>query len=109
MSCTGNLMIEDGTTIIQQLPEKRSYLINTNDNVIYRKMQVHLKPYIPNKKVKQPELCKINNDQSADNNQSEIINQRPKCTIKPSNRLNFIILHDYILLKNQLDSIYMII
>ena len=25
------------TTIIQQLPEKRSYLIKTNDNVIYRK------------------------------------------------------------------------
>ena len=27
------------TTVIQQLPEKRSYLIKTNDNVIYRKMQ----------------------------------------------------------------------
>ena len=35
------------TTVIQQLPEKRSYLIKTTDNVIYRKMQVHLKPYIP--------------------------------------------------------------
>ena len=36
-------------TVIQQLPEKRTYLIKTNDNVIYRKMQVHLKPYIPKK------------------------------------------------------------
>ena len=38
------------TTVIQQLPEKRSYLIKTHDNVIYRKMQVHLKPYIPKTK-----------------------------------------------------------
>ena len=52
------------------------------------KMQVHLKPYISKKKVQQPELCKINNDQSADNNQSVNINQRPKHTIKPPNRLN---------------------
>ena len=28
-------------TVIQQLPEKRSYLIKTNDNVVYRKMPVH--------------------------------------------------------------------
>ena len=68
--------------IIQQIPEKRSYLIKTKDNVIYRKMQVHLKPYIPKKKVQQPELCKI------DNNQSVNINQRPKCTIKLPNRLD---------------------
>ena len=39
------------TTVIQQLPEKRSYLIKTNDNVVYRKMEVHLKPNIPNTKV----------------------------------------------------------
>ena len=32
-------------TVIQQLPENRSYLIRTKDNVVYRKMQVHLKPY----------------------------------------------------------------
>ena len=70
------------TAVIQQLPERRSYLIKTNDNVIYRKMQVHLKPYIPKKKVQQPELCKI------DNNQSVNINQRLKCTIKPPNRLD---------------------
>ena len=75
------------TTVIQQLLEKRIYLIKTNDNVIYRKMQVHLKPYIPEMKAQQPELCKINNDQSADNNQSVIINQRPKHNIKPPNRL----------------------
>ena len=29
--------------VIQQLPEKRSYLIKTCDNVIYRKTQIHLK------------------------------------------------------------------
>ena len=37
-------------TISQQLPEKWSYLIKTNDNVIYRKMQVNLKPYTPKEK-----------------------------------------------------------
>ena len=70
------------TTIIQQLPEKRSYLIKTNDNVIYRKMQVHLKPYISKQKVQQTELCQI------DNNQSININQRPNNTIKPPIILN---------------------
>ena len=70
------------STVIQQLPEKRSCLIKTGDNVIYRKTQVHLKPYIPKKKVQQPELCK------KDNNQSVNINQRPIHTIKPPNRLD---------------------
>ena len=46
------------TTVIQQFPEKRSYIIKTNNNVIYRKMQVHLKHYIPKKIIQQPELCK---------------------------------------------------
>ena len=77
------------TTVIQKLPEKRSYLIKTNDNVIYRKMQVHLKPYIPKKKVQQPEFCKMNNDQSVNNNQSVNVNQRPN-----------------ILLNHLIDSIY---
>ena len=45
-------------TVIQQLPEKRSYLIRTKDNVVYRKMQVHLKPYTPEKKIEPPELYK---------------------------------------------------
>ena len=70
------------TTIIQQLPEKRSYLIKTLDNVIYRKMQVHLKPYTPKKKVQQPELSNISNIQNVN------VNQRPKHTTKPPNRLN---------------------
>ena len=61
-------------TIIQQLPEKRSYLIKTHDNVIYRKTQVHLNPYIPKKKVQQPELCKKENNQGIDNDQSVNIN-----------------------------------
>ena len=74
------------TTVIQHLPEKRSYLIKTNDNVIYRKMQVHFKPYIPKKIIQQPELCKKDNNQSICNNQS--VNQRPKHTIKPPNRLD---------------------
>ena len=42
-------------TIIQQLPEKTPYLIKTNDSVIYRKMQVHYKPYTPKEKVQQQE------------------------------------------------------
>ena len=33
-------------TVTQQLPQKRSYLIKTNDNVIYRKMQVPFKTLI---------------------------------------------------------------
>ena len=69
-------------TVIQQLQEKRSYLIKTHDNVIYRKMQVHLKPYTPKKKVQQPELSKV------DNNLSVNINQRPKQNTKAPNRLN---------------------
>ena len=47
-----------------------------------QKTQVHLKPYIHKKKVQQPELCKKVNNQSVN------INQRPKHTIKPPNRLN---------------------
>ena len=69
-------------TIIQQLPGKRSYLIKTHDNVIYRKMQVHFKPYIPKKNVQQPELSHINNNQNVN------VNQRPKHNTKLPNRLN---------------------
>ena len=54
--------------VISQLPEKRSYLIKTKDNVIYRKMQVHLKPYTPKKKIEPPELCTKDIEQSLDNN-----------------------------------------
>ena len=70
------------TTVIQQLPKKRSYLIKTHDHVIYRKTQAHLKPYITRNKIQQPELCKKDNDQSVN------INQSPKHTIKPPNRLD---------------------
>ena len=45
-------------------------------------MQVHFKPYTPKKKVQQPELSKV------DNNQSVNINQRPKHNIKAPNRLD---------------------
>ena len=75
-------------TVIQQLPKKRSYLIKTNDNIIYRKTQVHLNPYIPQTKVQQPELCKKEYNQSIDNNQGVNNKQRPKCSIKPRNRLD---------------------
>ena len=76
------------TTVIQQLPEKRSYLICTNDNVVYRKMQVHLKLYTPEKKIKPPELYKKDNNLSIDTNQGVNNNQIPKHSIKPPNRLN---------------------
>ena len=69
-------------TVIQQLQEKKSYLVKTHENVIYRKTQVHLKPYTPKKKVPQPELSKV------DNNQIVNINQWPKCNIKTPNRLD---------------------
>ena len=69
-------------TVIQQLPEKRSYLIKTHDNVIYRKMQVHLKPYAPKKKVQQPELSSISNNQNVN------VNGRPKYNAKQPNKLN---------------------
>ena len=61
------------TTVIQQLQEKRSNLIKTHDNVIYRIMQVHLKPYTPKKNAQQPELSNINNNQNVN------VNQRPQC------------------------------
>ena len=77
------------TTVIQQLPEKRTHLIKTNDNAVYKKMQVHLKHYILKKIIQQPELCKKDNNQSVDNNnQSVNNNQRLKHTIKPPNRLD---------------------
>ena len=37
--------------------EKRSYMITTSDGVVYRKMQVHLKPYTPHNKKSQTVLC----------------------------------------------------
>ena len=43
-------------TVIQQFLEKRPYLMKTNDNVIYRKMQVHLKPYMPKKLIQNQTL-----------------------------------------------------
>ena len=55
---------------------------------MYRKMQVHLKPYTPKKNVKHPELSKVDNNQNIDNKQTVTINHRPKCTIKAPNRLN---------------------
>ena len=76
------------TTVIQQLPGKRSYLIRTNNNVVYRKTQVHLKPYTSEKKIKPPELYKKENNKSIDNNQSVKNNQRPKCNITLPSRLN---------------------
>ena len=75
-------------TVISQLPEKRSYLIKKKDNIIYRKMQVHLKPYTPKKKIEPPELCTKDIGQSLDNNRNIKINQRPKCNVKPLNILD---------------------
>ena len=75
-------------TVISQLLEKRSYLIKMHDNVVYRKMQVHLKPYTPKEKIESPELCTNDIEQSLDNNQNIKINSRPKCNVKPPNRLD---------------------
>ena len=46
-------------TVIQQLPEKRSCIIKTHDNVIYRKTQVHLKPYKLKKNIQHQENSKV--------------------------------------------------
>ena len=70
-------------TVIQQLPKKRSYIIQTHDNVMYRKMQVYLKPYKPKKNVQHSELSKV------DNNQTVTIDQKP----------------NQVLLKHQIDLI----
>ena len=75
-------------TVIQQLPEKRSYIIKTHDSVMYRKTQVHLKPYTHKKNVQHPELSEEDNNQNIDNKQTITINQRPKHTIKVPNRLD---------------------
>ena len=75
-------------TVIKQLPEKRSYIIKTHDNIRYRKIQVQLKPHTPKKNVQCPELSKVENNQNTDNKQTVTINQRPKHTIKAPNRLN---------------------
>ena len=84
MSCTGNPMTKDHPTATREdiVPHQN------NDNAVYRKMQVHLKPYTPEKKIKPPELYKKDNNESIDNNQSIKNNQRPKCNIKPPNRLD---------------------
>ena len=74
--------------VIQQLPEKKSYIIKTHDSVMYRKLQVHLKPYTPTKNVQHPELSKVDNNQNVNNNQTVTNNQRPKHTIKALNRLD---------------------
>ena len=101
MSCTGNQMTKDG---IQQLLsnnyQRRDHTSSeTKDNVVYRKTQVHLNPYTPEKKIEPPELYKkdkeqsldnyqcVNNEQSLDNNPSIKINQRPKHYIILPNRL----------------------
>ena len=70
-------------TVIQRLPQKRSYIIKTLDNVMYRKMQVHLKPYTPKKNVQHPKLHKVDNNQ----------------TVTKTRGLN-------VLVKHQTDSIY---
>ena len=74
-------------TVIQQLLQKRLYLIKTHDNV-YRKTQVHLKPCTPEKNIEPPELYKEDCNHSVHNNQSVNNNQRPKHSIKPPNRLD---------------------
>ena len=66
-------------TVTKQLPENKSYIINTGENVMYRKSQVHLKPYKPKTNITnimKPELNWVHN------------NQRLKCAIKAPNRFN---------------------
>ena len=51
-------------TVTQQLPEKRSYIIKTDENVMYRKAQTHLKPNKPEKNITKPELNWVDSNQT---------------------------------------------
>ena len=53
-------------TITQQLPEKGSYIIKTDENVSYRKTHVHLKPYKSKTQITQPEHNWIHNQITAE-------------------------------------------
>ena len=67
-------------TITHQLLVKRSFIIKTDENVLYRKTQPHLKPCKPRKQMTQPEHNLVHNQTTAD--------QRPKHATKAPNKLN---------------------
>ena len=53
-------------SITQQLPEKRSYIIKTDENVLYMRTQANLKPYKPKKQMTRPEHNWIHNQTTAE-------------------------------------------
>ena len=64
LSLGQSVMYQDSVTMQWHLAvitslcqEKRSYLVTTSDCVIYRKMQVHIKPYTPQNKKSQAVQC----------------------------------------------------
>ena len=67
-------------TTTKQLPEKRLYIIKTDKNMLYRKMQAHLKPYKPKKQMTQPEHNWVHNQTTAE--------QRLQHATKPPNKLD---------------------
>ena len=71
-------------TITQQLPQKRSYIIKTDENVLYRKTQAHLKPYKPKKQITQPEHNWVHNQTT--------VEQGMKHATKAPNKLNLLII-----------------
>ena len=68
------------STITQQLPDKKSYIIKIDENVLYRKTQAHLKPYTSEKQMTQPEHNWVYNETTAE--------QRLKHATKAPNKLN---------------------
>ena len=67
-------------TITQQLPEIRSCIMKTDENVLYRKTQAHLKPYEPKTQTAQLECNWIHNQ--------TIVEQRPKHATTSPNKLD---------------------
>ena len=78
MSCTGNPMIKDGIPqLSSNSDQRRDHTSSKQMTMSYRKTQVHLKPYTPEKKIEPPELYKEDCNHSVHNNQSVNNNQRP--------------------------------
>ena len=81
--------------ITSRCKEPRSYKIMTRDGVIYRKTQVHLKPYRPQSKQEEdehsiPKKCDMQTEQSKclTQNSGNLVQSRPKKDIKPPVRLD---------------------
>ena len=94
-----DVMMQDPTSkqwspavITRLCKEPRSYQVTTRDNVIYRKMQAHLKPYKPEvKSVQDGKSCNMQPlEKTCDitNNNDTIAKSRHRRTIKTLVKMN---------------------